>query len=607
MRGSYDFETSRWTRPIFVGLLWGEPSSRDWACHYSLTDKSSVVRFALDTMRLLSKFEDVNEWWAHNGGNFDALIILEEADRLGWKVDASPAQGGRIVRMELRPGKHEKFTLLDSFAVVPSSLKNACRDFDLKSQKLFNADDYKGDMADLPRKKLEAGCRADCEAVAELLEVVDTHLTEWGGKLKSTFSSSALTCARHAAVESVGEWPITPNGVNEFCRAGYFGGRVEVFHHTPSGELCEYDVTSSYPWSMSQPLPWTFVEYLQEPSSLDWEGICEAEVSQPEGFLPVLPVKDKQGGLYFPTGTWRGTYPTVELRYARECGVHVKPLYGLRFDVKKPFAQFITDAFHLKETAKGATRQFAKLVLNGSYGKAAEKPEKEKLYVFADEESAAQNLVEATEKGQKVTVLSKRTLRFQLQEVFHWPKHTNFAMASYITARSRILLHQHLLRAGKGLAYCDTDSIHAPKTRALDAQVNSKLGGLKVEVKRLTAEYFAPKLYRLKNLDTGETMLASKGFPVDSKSFEKMIRGEKVFRDSMVKVKGQLRRHDNRFTRLEGESATFRSWGGRSAKRCPLLGGGTRPWTIEEIRDGKHIEARSPLAKFSARGKKSRP
>lgn len=596
-RGAYDFETYDWVNPFYVGLLWGPPKQREWAPFHNLKDTRAVIRYALYTMRLLAKAGEVFEWWAHNGGNFDALMILEEADTLKWKVEASPAQGGRIVRMSIFPAKGEKFTLLDSFAVVPSKLSKACVDFDLKAKKLFDGDDYKGDMRKLSRARLEAGCRADCEAVLELTETVETHLESWGGKLKATFSSTALTAAKHAAGESVGGLPIIPPWINEWCRNGYHGGRVEVFHHKPPDILREYDVTSSYPWSMSQPLPWTYKETIEKPRNLKFEGMVDAWVETPKMHVPVLPVKDKRGGLYFPTGRWRGVYTALELRYAQTLGVKVEPLEAMRFATAQPFDDFITRAFHLKETSTGAARQLGKALLNGAYGKFGEKPEKEKLYVFPDEETAQYALVDAETNGRKVTVLSKSSLRFQLHEVCHWPKHTNFAAAAYITARSRILLHEHLLRAGPALAYTDTDSIHAPKTKALDAHVNTALGGLKVEMKRLRGEYFAPKLYRLKNLDNGETYLASKGFPVNADDFKKIVAGERVFRESFLKVKGQLRRTQNKFTRLTGDKMTFRAWGGKSAKRCPLPDGSTRPWTFAEIDAEKHLEAFSPLAK----------
>lgn len=597
MRGAYDFETSGWTKPIALGLLWGPPDAREWSFQRDTLDAVRLVARGLEDMRLLSKFEGVSQWWAYNGGAFDALIMLEGAAELGWKIEAAPAMGGRIIRMTIRPAKGEKFELLDAMAVVPGGLNNACRDFGLKAQKLFTAENYSGDMARLSPKALEAGCRADCEAELELLETVDTHLQEWGGSLKATFSSSALTAAKHAAKESVGEWPITPVFANEFARDSYFGGRVEVFHHTPPGELREYDVTSSYPWSMSQPVPWELEEVLTAPKDLDWDGICQAEVDTPKGLdIPVLPVKDAHGGLYFPTGKWTGTYPVVELRYAASLGVKVRPLFGHRYKMESPFKAFIDKAFHLKNTSKGSTRAFAKFVLVGSYGKAAEKPEKEKIFIYETEAEGEKAYAAAVAEKRSAKLMRKGSARFQLHEVYHWPKHTNFALASYITARSRILLHGHLVAASL-LAYCDTDSIHARKTEALEASVNEDLGGLKIEVKRLKAEYFAPKLYRLEDLDSGEAMLASKGFPVDAKAFAAIIKGERVFRDSFLKVKGQIRRAGNKFTRLEGANATFRTWGGKSVKRCPVPGGGTRPWSIDEIRSGAHLDAFSPLSK----------
>lgn len=620
MRGIYDFETYEWTNPLCVGLLAGEHfrfihdnRRHDRGLRERRLRGVSLPLQTLLTMAHCTRSEDIHEWWAHNGGGFDALILLQEAIKQGWPVKAIPANG-RIIHMEVCVEMEDSVevivTLKDSYAVVQSSLKKAAKDFALGIGKEFGDDDYKGDMRQLSIDRLHDGCRADCVTLGKLLDTVESLLHRHDGLLKSTFSSSALSVVKakvKAAGRKMPELRPELRWVNETARQGFYGGRVEVFHHCPEGLITEYDVLSSYPCAMSKDMPWQFMCRKSRGDST-WEthdGFGYFRVEVPDMEIPPLPYRDKDGGLFFPIGAWNGWFSFNELRYASErCNVNATPLDTFLFTTEKtPFADFVIPFYEEKKTAVGAVRMLDKLLLNGGYGKFAQKPEKETLHVFETEQDGAEFVYRNAD-----TLTCRKldgTFRCITAMETSWSRHTHYPIASYITADARIRLHSLVTSAGK-VAYSDTDSVHVIRdTGALKKLCGTELGNLERKGEYASAEYFAPKLYRVrvggKVSSCGKSCNgsvephwhnANKGFTIESVDFERIVRGEKVTQERMRKAKTQLRL-GGAFSR----EMMYKVWRGKSAKRKPFANGETEPWHVTELLNNKHKSAVSPIFK----------
>lgn len=581
LRGSYDFECDDWTKPVCCGLLWGEDKdNREWL----FIEGKDSARNALLTMLTIAKSDNVWIWYAHNGGKYDALFMLAVADSMRWECKAI-ISGGRIIQLKTRPKGEKKWLQLnDSMSIIQSSLEDAANSFQLKSRKLFTKEDYSTNPSTWTRERRENGCRVDCQIVLELLDTVETLVHIWGGGLKLTFSAIALSVVK-SRVE------LAKVGVkqNMTARDAYMGGRVEVFHHSPDYEMSEWDVTSSYPWSMTQPLPWEFEKrvignvekYVYESSS-----IVFARVSvDPKTYIPSLPYRHADGGIFFPTGTWESWFTSAELAYAASMGVKVSPLIADVYSTAQPFKQFVTDVFHTKSTTEGAQREFSKLVLNGAYGKFAQRPERETVEIFATDEEAYAAYMNAPVNT--LRPLSDFTPRYVSRKTVKWPYQTHYALASFITAHSRILLHKALV-AAKGLAYTDTDSVHA----SVDSKfsVGGKLGQLKLSIPSMKGEYFAAKLYRLTLPD--KQKFKSKGFEVKEDVFGRIIQGQSVATPRMQLAKQMLRSENRRGMQVKRPSPS-RKWKGMSMKRAVHDNGDTRPWTVNELRNGEHYNSRS--------------
>lgn len=549
---------------------------------------------------------EVEQWWAHNAGNFDGLLLHARARGLGVRTEAVLAGGSRVIRYSFtRTSDARTANLYDTFALAPSSLKELAKDFGLPS-KLFGADDYKGDMRDLPLKKLREGCQRDARLVGELLKVITTQIEEWGGKRKATFSSSALSIVRANLKQEKGiALPRIPVKINEALRPACFGGRVEVFHHDP-GATVDYDVNSSYPSSMSGLLPFEFVSRSggdRHAGDARYYRLRRVRVDVEACNIPVLPFRPGvNSGIFFPTGVFEGTFTDDELEYAQETGLAkiLKVYETFTFTKESPFKTFIEDVYRLKREATGAKKVFTKYVLNGCYGKFGEKPEHLKLVTFP---SRADALAWAMEHPGKLSpgenVLSEELFDKNdgtaVLEEFKYAPHAHFAVAATILARSRILLHGHLC-GSESASYCDTDSVRCrcyPNVSETD-----ELGGIKRVIDCHRALNYAPKVYRL--LDSqgntlkdskGKEMIACKGFPVDDESFARMVSLQEVATHRIQKLKTQVK---NGMGQTLGANV-IKEWSGLSMKRKPFPDGSTRPWTVEELERGEHKRAKCPL------------
>lgn len=615
-RGAFDFETyggfgsaSSEIKPACCGLLWEEGEAEEYL---EDTGFRHPARFAEKVLKTLYSIESVNEWWAHNMGNFDGLILSAAARRLGWHQSAIIAGQTRVISLTLRPKDSKRsLRLFDSTALVPNKLADIAKDFELPSRKLFTKDDYSKDVRHWEAERRRAGCLIDCKLVLEMLSKLESLVADWGGTVKRTFSSTALSIVKSKLAEKNEKIPSHYDNpqINPIARAAYYGARVEVLHHLPRKQLIEYDVCSSYPAAMAKPIPWKFVKHVKSKKDARFHYysgesmLLRARVHVPSNvWLPPLPFRpDEMSGVFFPTGDWEAWFPACELNYAENLGVRVTILEGLLYETSEPFTEFINQVYELKATSKGAVRNFSKLILNGCYGKFGEKPEHANLEVFATQYEAEDF---SMKNPGKCTPLSKDGTMLAVG-YSRWAPHAHYGVASYITGRARIALHQFLSQSQQP-AYCDSDSIHCV---SWNGTPSNDLGALKIEIPSYRGEFYAPKIYRL-ILPSGETKLAAKGFPVTDVSFRQMllsavdalegiekVNRRKVQTSRIRKLKSQLRSGGTNTLWMNQE----KTWAGLSMKRRPLRDGSTVPWTVEELLNKEYKTAVSPALLSFAR------
>lgn len=361
----------------------------------------------------------------------------------------------------------------------------------------------------------------------DVLHAAAMNLTDYyrsrGGVAKATAAATALDLWRRIYLpgHELRYWVPPRREYLDFMRPALFTGRTQVVRsgHT-EGPMVGLDVDSMYPAIYSElvlPLvtdPWIKLRDGRDPflrAALEHSDRCaviEATVNVPEGdpWLPPLPVR-MHGKVVYPTGTFRGRWMAVELRYAMSLGVTVQEIHaGIVFQGGERYlAQFMLDLWQDKASAPEGShaKECSKGLLVGLAGKFSQRngmsevvacdqvdawnkqqhqlqriaaregrhyprpflepwpsPERPRLWL-CDERTKDMTRTEKwlaevsaeTEQERAAMEERKRSLAGR------YPQHANIVWTAEGTAVGRIRLHQ-ASRKVEGLTYLATDGIY---------------------------------------------------------------------------------------------------------------------------------------------------
>ena len=294
-------------------------------------------------------------------------------------------------------------------------------------------------------------------------------------------------------------------------RDSYCGGRTEVF--TPILNECDgnitgyhYDVNSLYPSVMiDNPYPVGFPSYDSDPIVAkvmfeEWQrtgkglGFVECEIFIPFQFVPPLPVFIEK--LCFTTGYAKGTWSYIELDYAiKNCGVQIINYYSIIHfrHTFKIFHNFVEHFYQMKEDGKRAGNEsisnFAKLVLNVGYG-----------YTGMNRDDKTQlDYIENVEKYVDNDRLIRTDEELGFCEAWSVIRagYIQPQIASYVTSYARLVLLDALRKQKeKGqIYYCDTDSIVCEKELPPELVDPYAIGMWDLEKELVSGIFLQPKVY----------------------------------------------------------------------------------------------------------------
>jgi len=446
--------------------------------------------------------------YAHNGGKFDFLYLLEILRKEIPTATIEPMlQGSRIVQIKIRDKNNHTWTFKDSVPIFQTTLKKLLQDFNCDTQKgefdheKINEQNWKQHMPEI-RPYLKADCTGLHEA---LTKFETTAIKETGVSLKriTTTAQLAMRTYRKKFFEKTNLKEMTNyQAIEKFIRQAYYGGRTEIFK-IKGENLNYYDVNSEYPDVMKEkdmPVGTPIKSYNMEINDF---GIAYATITCPTYInKPVLPKRHKIGvasKLYFPTGTWNGWYCTPELQKALEIGYTIKIHYGFKFQKAKIFSEYIDYFYNKKQTTtRGSpTNQFSKLCLNSLYGKFGQRRERNRIIIAP---KSIKGLEPIDEYGENNV----------WKEKVHSDSSTILpAIACFVTCYARLKLYSYL-ENDESVCYCDTDSIITNKVHP----TGNKLGELKLEKQIIKAIFLRPKMYFLEASD-GKLDIKAKGFTKD--------------------------------------------------------------------------------------------
>lgn len=554
-------------------------------------------------------------FFAHAGGLSDVQFVFEEILRRkdpDLSVDVS-FSGSSAVIVRIKQGKNA-WTFADSFWILKASLREIGR--------LIGMD--KGGSAEsaamfyAPFEDLKEYNALDCRILYRALREFETETIDMGGSLRLTIASCAMFLFRAAFLKRTIP---THDRVNEVARRAYVASRVEVFA-TRCGPAWVYDINSSFPKSMTLPLPGRMLltnRSLEVPRVGGIHGgrhplypgeacyLAELTVSVPDVYLPPLPSRVGER-VFFPTGQWRGWFmaPDVTALH-RVKGARIVEVHEvIHFEPFSDMADYVFTLYEKKAQAAKEGNKFReatmKFFLNTLYGKTAESRSKEALVIGKRGGACTHNpecKLDAAGRLPCVRMIRPGVfLRVEEVPIVHeW-----VPIAAHVTANSRLMLFDWFTMA-KHPRYGDTDSIVMPKEDG-SLPTGTKLGELKLDKEIDGGEFLAPKLYRFippipseaailkRSQDKGESLstareslnapiIRAKGFRrLEPAEFEALASGNPVVVGRMLRCKETL----------AGESAAPRERFYYKAlrnitrpKRAPDGETETRPWTVKEL------------------------
>lgn len=319
--------------------------------------------------------------------------------------------------------------------------------------------------------------------------------------------------------------------------SGYYGGRTEPFYYGKivADNIHYYDINSLYPYVMqAYEYPNPYTQATKGRTMNIGNGIICATVTVSKRMnIPPLPYRlygknKKHYKLVFPVGTFTGTWCYPELKNAIDFGVKIEKIHwSYEYEgITDLFSNYIDTFYAMRQkTDSLANREFYKIVMNGLYGK------------FAERRKTVHH-VPIEQGGQFDTIVND--MWSQIVSI-DYPVHNNVIVSAYVTAYGRVTLYnwiQWLLEHDCKILYCDTDSIIYQGD--FEIETSKELGGMKREAKIVEAEFLGPKYYRYIT-DANDSVYVCKGVPKHVQHM--MFVGEKkaVYR-SPIRYRESLRR-----------------------------------------------------------------
>lgn len=496
------------------------------------------------------------EWYYEM--NYDVHIYIHNADFDLRKIPEVFENGNVLWNKTKKIGNRyarlccKKYTIHDSFKILPSSLAKLSADFELTHGKLdlweavskAYPDQYTDHVDFLNRcdpddpiylEYLGYDVISLYELIYRLIEISKFDEVDFVKIMSTASLSRALfkngwgdlkfkdpdrektdfeiltSCKAWSSEKQMKFCEISYLQCEYKIREAFYGGRTEVF--TPFAEsrnkeivAYHYDVNSLYPSVMiDNEFPVGYPEYINKESVCrstfnNWMkrkrglGFIKADIYIPEQTIPPLPAK--MGKLAFVTGHITGTWTYVEMEYAiKNCGVTIQKIHEIIHFEKthKVFHNLVKTFNEIKERAtiedNESLRTFAKLILNTSYGWTV---------LRRDDKTTLRDIsmLDKWKDERKIITINERLGFFEMEDQVMTPT-VQVQVGAYVTSYARLILLDALRKqAEKGTVYyCDTDSIvcSAPMN---DEDIDPvKLGKWGLESELFSGIFLQPKVY----------------------------------------------------------------------------------------------------------------
>lgn len=464
----------------------------------------------------VKKYKDlrVRTVYYHNLARFDGVLIIKHYSKRGEPFKVKTLIRNHMI-YEIQVYENNKFLLRyrDSLTLLPGSLKNLGKALcpELGSKGFLPHDTLNESNLVMNRTDIITYLRQDVVLLGGImLKAQEIHWTQYSIDIENVMTISALSLKifRQLYFDDKNHPIYIPTrNQDTFIRRGYYGGHVDVYK--PYGkDLYYYDVNSLYPYVMkSFPMPIGKPVWRKDLENVNLDtlfGFINAYIVCPKDIKkPVLPYKDRDGTLVYPTGKFVGVYFSEELKYARSIGYEVVPISGYLFEkMEYIFEKFITDFYDKRLEAKKAGDEamsfIYKILMNSLYGRFGMNPEslvteicKHDKYIEYMMNDNFQSADKLTDEYYIVQYLSNSSVD---DNEWKAPRFSAVQLSAAITSYARIYMHPYVSRPD--CIYTDTDSIVLTSPLPDELVSPDEIGKFKLEYNNNKGGIFlAPKSY----------------------------------------------------------------------------------------------------------------
>jgi DNA polymerase type B, organellar and viral len=527
-------------------------------------------------------------FYAHNLGGFDGPLLLQylvgmpsfkvrptyrngiycidvkrshESD-----VDAPENLGPRGGKSHLLKSNVFSIRLVDSYKLLPSSLKDLGTSFEVETQKgTFPHECVRptnlGYIGVSPDGTVEEWSlkvnllkylESDLDCLYLVIQKYDKLLRgKYSINLLKNLSLPGLSLKLYMThfMPSDAKIPLLRGRCEEKIRSAYTGGTLNVFKPV-LGKGLHYDMVSLYPFAMTKPMPVGRPRHVYNPDLKYFFGFASALVEAPVTLrIPFLQSRHGTKTLN-PVGTFQGWYFSEELKYAEKLGYKITLDEGYAFqEGKGVFDEFVNTFFKLKKDASTkAERHAYKLMLNSLYGRfgmrdnptvtrIVDVSEFKKilnthhvLNIMDFDEGTLDNkyLVEYVEEADRELASNDHLYLESMVAKDRNGRRVNSSVgiSAAITGWARIEMYEHLCK--EGVAYTATDSIFT--SVPVDPKfVGDKLGQLKLVEEFDRALFVKPNVYMIER--NGQYQFKFGGVDRDDvtkEHYEQLYRGSNI-------------------------------------------------------------------------------
>jgi hypothetical protein len=203
-------------------------------------------------------------------------------------------------------------------------------------------------------------------------------------------------------------------------------------------------------------------------------GFLECEINCPNIIHPILQIRREVSPnnerTFSPIGSFTGWFHSEEIKEALKLGYKIKIISGYLFESQDIFNNYIDDLYEIKINADKNKdpiwRMISKLLMNSLYGRFGMDQYLLETSIINKNDKTLINYIEKTNIEDIIELDNKLLIQYlpkNYDKLFFQENldvNISIAIASSVTAYSRILMYQYKNNLNYKLYYTDTDSLY---------------------------------------------------------------------------------------------------------------------------------------------------